>query len=269
MNDNQNELIGFEKDIQKGENELLSDNSKKTLSFFRKNRIYIIIFCTLLIIGLIIFLSIYISGKKEDGNKNKEKDEDKDEKEEEEETCEIGEEEKCLTCNGTNCSSCNIGYKIKEGKCILNYSFKAIYNAERNGSTVSLINSNYLNIITEMNVDGRNETPYYLYTFPSKGEHIVYILLDIVNITSLKCLFSYVDNMISISFSELFNTTNITDMSEMFEKCSSLASINFSKSFNTENVKNMNYMFEKCESLTSINISIFQNVETTSFMFSH
>ena len=67
-----------------------------------------------------------------------------------------------------------------------------------------------------MNVDGKNETPYYSYTFPSKGDHIVYILLDNTNITSLKGLFYYVENIISISFSEIFNTTNIIDMSEMF-----------------------------------------------------
>ena len=36
MNDNENELIGFEKDIQKGENELLSDNSKKIFHFLEK-----------------------------------------------------------------------------------------------------------------------------------------------------------------------------------------------------------------------------------------
>ena len=64
MDDNQNELIGFEKDIQKGESELLSDNLEKNFSFFRKNRIYIIIFGILLIIALVIFLSIYFSGKK-------------------------------------------------------------------------------------------------------------------------------------------------------------------------------------------------------------
>ena len=61
-------------------------------------------------------------------------------------SCIIGEEEKCLTCNYDNnkCSSCNIGYKLSNGECILNYSLKAIYNIKKENEDVEI---NLLKII--------------------------------------------------------------------------------------------------------------------------
>ena len=186
--DENDELIGFENDIpEKGEkNEILIDKKRSNYSFWRRNRLYILILCTLLIIGLIIFLILFLSRKKE---------------KDEEPKCDMGEEEKCLTCNGINCASCNIGYKLIEGKCILNYSFKATYDSKKNNSYISLINENYLQNIVEMNIDGRNVESNNSYIFPSSGKHTVYMLLDIINDTSLEKLFYFVQDMVSISFS--------------------------------------------------------------------
>ena len=45
------------------------------------------------------------------------------------EECEIGDDDKCLECDlkKNQCSKCNLGYKLINGKCIINYSFKATY----------------------------------------------------------------------------------------------------------------------------------------------
>ena len=55
--------------------------------------------------------------------------------------CEIGEEEKCLSCDSDNitCISCNLGYKLLNGKCILNYSFKEIYQINNENEIITLI----------------------------------------------------------------------------------------------------------------------------------
>ena len=54
--------------------------------------------------------------------------------------CEIGKEEKCLSCDSDNitCTSCNLGYKLLNGKCILNYSFKAVYQTNSENEKISL-----------------------------------------------------------------------------------------------------------------------------------
>ena len=71
-------------------------------------------------------------------------------------------------------------------------------------------------------------------------------------------MFYNVQNMVSISFSELFNNTEkIKDMSNMFKGCLSLESIDISK-FNTQNVANMSGLFSGCSSLNSIDLFNFE-----------
>ena len=63
--------------------------------------------------------------------------------------CDIGKEEKCLSCDSDNikCLSCNIGYKLVNGKCILNYSFKAVYQIKNENERIRLIYHEYLDYI--------------------------------------------------------------------------------------------------------------------------
>ena len=88
----------------------------KKISFFfpPKNIVKLIIFILiflLIISSLIIIKGVQLS-KSEENNK-----------------CEIGEENKCMICNKykSKCLKCNPGYKLMDGICIINYSFKAIY----------------------------------------------------------------------------------------------------------------------------------------------
>ena len=72
-------------------------------------------------------------------------------------TCETGEGEKCKTCDQikNECSSCNIGYKLENGKCFINYSFKATYLTERKNENIKLIN-NFPYELSNMIVDEIN-----------------------------------------------------------------------------------------------------------------
>ena len=94
--------------------------------------------------------------------------------------CDIGEDDKCLSCDeGINkCSKCNTGYKLENGKCILNYSFKATYSVDSN-KRVSLINYSCKNNIKEVIIDGNIQTEInYAYEL-EYGNHVAFILLDI------------------------------------------------------------------------------------------
>ena len=172
-----------------------------------------------------------------------------------EKPCEEGEEEKCLECNKTsnNCMSCNTGYKLNNGKCYLNYSFKAIYESYRDNEKIKLINNLPCNIV-EMTVNREIIEPSIEYTFKTKGIHEIYILLRDSNILSLSYMFKDIINLISISFSNKFNSQNVENLEEMFNGCISLTSIDFSL-LRFENINNMRMLFNNCFSLKSINCS--------------
>jgi hypothetical protein len=144
--------------------------------------------------------------------------------------CEIGEENKCMICDKSKskCLKCNPGYKLMDGICILNYSFKAIYYTYRNNETVKLLNNLSSNLI-EMYIDENNIQPKSSYTFPLLGNHVVHFLMNSNNLTSISNLFHRINKLVYISFSPLFNTEKITNMSHMFYGCSMLTSINKNK----------------------------------------
>lgn len=56
--------------------------------------------------------------------------------------CEIGEEEKCLTCveNTKECKTCNIAYKLVEGKCRPDFFMKAVYFTKQKEDKIDIIN---------------------------------------------------------------------------------------------------------------------------------
>ena len=209
----------------------LDKNEKKlSFTFFKKiMKIIILIIFLIIIISLIIFL---LSNKVERGkNKSKKK------------------------------ANCESGYKLVDGKCFINYSFKALYYTENDNETINLI-YNFPNGIKEIIADDKNIVPCYNYTFPNSGIHTIYILLNMTKCDSLYLMFFGNKRLISISFSEIFNTENITNLRNMFDGCKSLTFIDFSD-FNTKNVVNMNKMFHECSSLTSINISNFNTQNVT------
>ena len=89
-------------------------------------------------------------------------------------------------------------------------------------------------------------------------------------------LFYNFTNLVSINFSNNYNTVGATNMSSMFRNCTKLESLDLS-SFNTSNVTNMSYLFggrlinnnQTKMKLSNIDISSFDtsNVEDMSYMF--
>ena len=173
-------------------------------------------------------------------------------------TCETGINEKCKECDEfkNECSSCNTGFKLQNGKCIINYSIKATYITEYKNQSVKLLN-NHQKEISNMIVDDINITsPSKKYNFPNPGNHTIYFLMDTSNIFSLDSFFKECTDLVSLSFTELFDTSKVKNMSEMFYYCTILTSLDISK-FNTKQVLDMSKMFSTCLKLTSLEISNF------------
>ena len=73
---------------------------------------------------------------------------------------------------------CDIGYKLVDGKCVINYSFKAEYDTFRDIEQVELIKEIGPEAIKELIIDGFEIRPVTKYIFQKKGPHTVYMLLD-------------------------------------------------------------------------------------------
>ena len=93
-------------------------------------------------------------------------------------------------------------------------------------------------------------------------------LFDTKNIQLMGYMFYGAESLAYVDFSN-FNTEKVTNMDNMFLGCSSLTSLDLS-SFSTKNVKFMVKMFSGCKSLTSIDLSNFDtpNLTKMSYMFS-
>ena len=179
--------------------------------------------------------------------------------------------EKCILYteneNTKTCLKCSLGYKLFEGECIINYSFKAIYVTSKRNENIYFIN-NFSNDIKEMIVDDKEVKPCKNFTFESIGYHTIYVLIDISKLDSLDYMFYKINHLVSISFSEKFNTEKIKSMSYFFSLCSSLKNINVFN-FETSNVVDMSYMFSGCPLISNLNISNFitKNVVNMESMF--
>ena len=247
--------ISSDKEIQLNNIDDISDinytmqlkiNNKKEEQKKFKITLLIIILVIIFIIAIIYFVIIYIIKKSE---------------------CELGENEKCKTCDKNNyCDSCNPGYKLEKGKCILNYSFIASYQTSFPNQSVQLF-GDFKVVIKEMTIDGEKADFCTTYKFKSAGSHTVIVLLDISQIKTSKLMFAQ-SEITSIIFSEKFNTESITDMNGMFRYCNKLTSIKLS-SFNTKNVVDMGFMFSDCNSLKSLDLSNFNtnNVQMMNHFF--
>ena len=184
--------------------------------------------------------------------------------------CQIGEGPKCLTVDTekNECSSCNIGYKLENGKCLVDYHFKITFKSIIKQETIKIAGL-FFPYIEKMIVNNEVlEEPIKEYILNAKNEELdVYYKFDLENRESLTGFFEGLDRMISISFTTLFNTEKITKMDRMFYGCKKLKSLDLS-SFNTNNVVSMKKMFY-CPELTSIDLSSFNPEQLTdmSYMF--
>jgi hypothetical protein len=69
---------------------------------------------------------------------------------------------------------CEIGYKLVDGKCLINYSLKAGYTVQKDIEKVDLIKINNPEAILELIIEGKKVKPTDKYIFQKK-ENILYI----------------------------------------------------------------------------------------------
>ena len=173
------------------------------------------------------------------------------------------------------CGKCNPYFRLENGKCVFIYSFEAIYDiyhiTNDINETIKLFNVENLadyeiNKIQVDDVYFENNANYF--KFDSVGEHKIRINIELNNSTSLKKFFENIKELISINFTNDFNTTGIENMTEMFSSSQYLISVDISN-LNLENVKDMSYMFTNCKNLKDISISNFKTnkVENMAGMF--
>ena len=185
--------------------------------------------------------------------------------------CDKGVNEKCLTCDGEKCGSCNNGYQLINGECKLIYSFKGLYKTKDPNESVILINKRYKEIIKKVIIDGQIfKYPIIKYTFKEKGIHTVYFCIETSNLNTGTNMFFFFFNLRYIEFTEEFNTIKMISMKKMFKDCINLHTIILSE-FNTTNVSDFSFMFDNCSSLQKIDLSNFQTkkAKDLSYMFSN
>ena len=175
-------------------------------------------------------------------------------------------------CEGKDENICNedLGYEMIDGECKLMYSYRAIIKSTKPDQKIDLIYT-FRQYVKRVKVDGVIiEKPSYEYNFANPGLHIVFVFVDIPSIkVDYSNAFYGLQNMISIHFTPLFNTSNCERMTSFFSLCYNLTSINLSV-FDTRKVDKMNSMFARCEKLTSLDVSNFNTLKVTdmSDMFS-
>lgn len=156
----------------------------------------------------------------------------------------------------------------------------AVYNVtDITDSTQLLGDSGYLQSKIWIDDEEKHLTSAYL--FSTLGEHTVKYKFDVDEYqkTSLSSRFSYVPNLISLTFNsnvanviltscdrvffkctnlttinglEYLNTSNVTSLANMFNDCAALTSISGVENWNTSSVTNMNGLFNGCTSLSDI-----------------
>ena len=183
-------------------------------------------------------------------------------------TCETGSEEKCLTCHKSKieCTSCNIGYKLIDGKCKPDFYIKAIYDIKIEGYW-ELFNGNTYTI-SRLIIDGKNITSIEKkYQFDNVGEHIVYIKFRTVPSSSGSGFFKnneYLKSVIFSDFDEDFSSNKIPDLSfaGLFQGCENLISVDFSNISHSYGL-NINNMFQGCINLLYVNLNFKYKVLVT------
>ena len=176
-----------------------------------------------------------------------------------ENTCETGDEEKCLTCdnNKAECQSCNIGYQLVKGKCKSEYVIKVTYLTMTPNEEIELTDMDTL-YIKKMMIDGENVSPTKSYNFPEKGNHTVYFRFSLWTIVYYYYLFSGKKRIISATFLNFDEYIPCFSFHGMFSGCTNLISVDISKiSFKLDKMEyqfTLNEMFKDCINLKYVKL---------------
>ena len=240
------------------ENLIDSENHKKILPEEipkYKLSLSLTLLVILIISSIIILLYLHTSSEKLIKGKNEDKENQKNSEKIESYKCQ--DDEACLKCDKNKCIQCSNYYELTNDKCMPLFSFKAIYQNSKIGVT-NLINKQYKNEIKKLIIDDENIPITTNYEFDYIGNHTIYMLLNISLLQKLEDMFNGIDTLVSINFTNIFDTQNIKSFRNMFYNCRKLSYIDISL-FNTQNVTDIAYLFNGCSSLKSIDLSFFNS----------
>ena len=153
--------------------------------------------------------------------------------------CEIGESEKCKSCNENgNCGDCNEDYELNNGKCVGDYHLYAKYKTTSENEEVKLFYS-YTSVV-KMKVDGvLVDNPKYYHTFNKSGEHEVYVKFS--SYLSFADLFYGITHVTYIEFLPKAKDFEINYMNDCFAGCTNLEYVDLSNLVLTNNRCFMNF----------------------------
>ena len=173
-------------------------------------------------------------------------------------TCEIGSEEKCLTCDNDTlqCKSCNVGYKLVNGLCKADFFIKAVYQTNAPGDDINLYYFGINNVLNKMIVDGEEVSKATHFQFPNAGIHTIYLKFQKTTsyISNNGEAFSGIKKLISVTFTDFDEYNPGMTFYKIFKGCTSLTSVDLSKislnfQFKAES------MFEECINLRHVNFN--------------
>ena len=144
-------------------------------------------------------------------------------------------------------------------------SLKSKYISKENPK-IKLFNTNLIKSISSMKIDGNNANITDEYTFESKGEYTIEVILK-EDLNSFDRLFENCSDLIGVDLSQI-RTSKLTNMSKMFYDCVKLTSVDLSK-LNTSKVVDMSDLFNGCIELEFVNFNKIStiNVERMNNMF--
>ena len=180
--------------------------------------------------------------------------------------CDIGEEEKCLSCieKKNECKTCNIGYILSDGKCKPDFFMKAVYYTKQKEDKIDIIRD--ITDVSHLYIEGEKIIPTSRsYQFKDEGYHIVYFQFRYTTYYASK-LFYNNKHLKSATFSDFSDYIIDFSFSSFFTECTNLTSVDFSK-MAYEIYTSTNSIFEGCINLTYVNISNLKLGQSSKYMF--
>jgi surface protein len=78
--------------------------------------------------------------------------------------------------------------------------------------------------------------------------------MNITQVTNIERMFYDCYDLISVDLSNIY-TDNVTSMKRMFSYCNNLNYLNLGNGFDVSSVTDMSYMFDNCESLKELDLN--------------
>ena len=162
-----------------------------------------------------------------------------------------------MTCveNKEICASCNVGYKLVNGKCKPDFFIKAIYETVSPGETIKLFTS--YDCVIQVIINDKIYSRVSSLFFENPGKQTILIKIKAIYsgyIPFYRSFFNRIENLISVSFSSFDEYLPDLSFEYIFKNCIKLTSVDLSQI----SIKLRTYftsMFEGCINLSYLNFN--------------